>query len=109
MTKPPTPTRSCRSCEASAKKASSGGALEASEHHFGLTADDVQTIADHIPDNSSAIVALFEHTWAVKLKEAIRDAGGYTVTQGIVQPEALVVLGAELAAALEAAEQEEEA
>jgi uncharacterized membrane protein len=83
------------------------GALEASEYHFGLTGDDMQTIADRIPDNSSAIIALYEHTWAKKLRETIRDAGGYTVAQGIVRPEALIELGAELSAALEAAEQEE--
>jgi len=50
---------------------------------------------------------LFEHLWAIKLKEALIDAGAIPLAQGIVTPESLVMVGAELAAAVEAAKLEE--
>lgn len=83
------------------------GAEWVSEYDFGIAADDLAKIADAIPADSAAAVMLIEHTWAIGLKEALRDAGGFVLAQGMVTPEALMAAGADLAAAVEAAETEE--
>ncbi|MDE4907949.1 DUF1269 domain-containing protein [Methanogenium marinum] len=83
------------------------GALAVAERNFGLTDEDIMEVADAIPNNSAAAIMLFEHLWAIKLKEALIDAGAIPIAQGIVTPESLVMVGAELAAAVEAAELEE--
>ncbi len=78
------------------------GALAVAEHDFGLSAEEIQEAADRIPAGGSAVVALFEHTWAVRLKEYILNSGGFLVAQGLIHPSALVQVGAELSAAVEA-------
>ena len=65
--------------------------------------DDVEAAASNIPTNSSAGLLLFEHTWAVGLKEAIMNAGGIPLAGGLVAPVVVQMLEAELA---EAAAQE---
>jgi len=65
--------------------------------------DDVEAVASNIPKNSSAGLLLFEHTWAVGLKEAIMNAGGIPLAGGLVAPVVVQMLEAELA---EAAAQE---
>ncbi|KAF1078529.1 DUF1269 domain-containing protein [Methanogenium sp. MK-MG] len=83
------------------------GALAVAEHDYGITDGDIMEIADAIPNNSAAGIMLFEHLWAIKLKEAFIDAGAIPIAQGIVTPESLMMVGAELAAAVEAAKLEE--
>jgi hypothetical protein len=68
-----------------------------------LEPDDVEAAASNIPNNSSAGLLLFEHTWAVGLKEAIMNAGGIPLAGGLVAPAVVQMLEAELA---EAAAQE---
>ncbi len=64
-----------------------------------LTAQDVDHLAETIPPGTSAVIVLLEHTWTLGLADAVRKAGGVLFTGGIVGPEALQQLGAELAAA----------
>jgi hypothetical protein len=48
---------------------------------MGLLADeDIQQVAADIPNNSAAGLVLFEHTWAIGLKEAIKNAGAVVIT-----------------------------
>lgn len=54
-------------------------------------------------------IILFEHTWAIKLKEAILNVGGIALVQGMPSPLALVEMGAEIAAVVEAVERIEPA
>ena len=63
-----------------------------------LAAEDIQQLAADIPNNSAAGLLLFEHTWAIGLKEAIKDAGAVAVTGGFVSPEALEELEQDLEA-----------
>jgi uncharacterized membrane protein len=81
------------------------GAVTFAEHNFGLSREDIQGIAKDIPPGATAVMVLFEHRWAVPLKEAIEDAGGIVLAQGIVRPETLIGLGANLAASVTAANQ----
>ena len=64
-----------------------------------LEPDDVEAAASNIPKNSSAGLLLFEHTWAVGLKEAIMNAGGIPLAGGLVAPAVVQLLEAELAGA----------
>jgi Family of unknown function (DUF6325) len=64
-----------------------------------LEPDDVEATASTIPNNSSAGLLLFEHTWAVGLKQAILNAGGIPLAGGLVAPAVVQLLEAELAGA----------
>ena len=55
-----------------------------------------------IPAGTSALVLLIEHLWARELKGAVRGAGGIPIIQGFLTPEALLMVGAELRAVVEA-------
>lgn len=59
--------------------------------------DDVEVTASQMPNNSSAGLLLFEHTWAIGLKEAIAKAAGVAVAGGLVSPEVVQMIAAELA------------
>jgi hypothetical protein len=63
-----------------------------------LTADDVAHLAGAIPPSTSAVIVLFEHTWALGLANAIRTAGGVCFAGGMVSPEVVQHVSAELAA-----------
>lgn len=67
-----------------------------------LTAEDVNQLAGSMCPESSAVVVLLEHTWAIKLTDAVRRAGGVLFTGGLISPDALAQVSAELAAAKEA-------
>jgi hypothetical protein len=41
-----------------------------------LTEDDAMTLAALLPTDTTAAVALIEHTWATDIADAIQDAGG---------------------------------
>ena len=80
------------------------GALALSDKDYGITPEDIEDICGGLPADSSALFILFEHTWAISLKEAILNAGGGMVCQGLLGPATLINLGAELAAAAEKVE-----
>lgn len=77
--------------------------FQVTQNDFGLSADQVQRLADNVKPGGSAMLALYEHLWAIPLKEAIIDAGGEVIASGIVNPDAMAVGGATLEDALEAA------
>ncbi|HYU76729.1 MAG TPA: DUF6325 family protein [Ktedonobacteraceae bacterium] len=58
--------------------------------------EDMKPAAASIPNNSAAGVLLFEHTWAIGLKEAIKNAGAIVATGALVAPEVLQELEVEL-------------
>jgi len=61
-----------------------------------LEQDDVEAVANYIPNNSSAALLLIEQTWAIGLKEAIMNAGGIPLAGGLVAPAVVQTLEAEL-------------
>lgn len=93
--------------EEGARRGAEAGAMAAAHRTFGMTEENVRRISEIIPNNSAAAVFLIEHLWAKDLKEALRDANAYLIAEGIVTPEALVMAGAALEEAVEAAEEEE--
>lgn len=80
------------------------GTMAAAQRTFGMTEENIQQISDEISNDSAAAIFLIEHLWAKDFKQALRDAGGYLVAQGMVTPEALVMAGAALQDAVEAAD-----
>ena len=69
------------------------------EDHMGLlTAEDVATLAELIEPGTSAMMIMFEHRWAEKLKDAIRDAGGFLVARETIPPEIVAAISAEIEA-----------
>ena len=64
-----------------------------------LTPDDIALLADEMPNNTSALILLFEHRWAERVKDAIKGAGGFLISRRTIAPEALEMVNAELEAA----------
>lgn len=75
------------------------GASRFSERTFGLSDQDIRSIAQQVPPGKTLLAVLFEHRWALKLKQAADRANGVVLAEGIVRPEALVAAGAVLASA----------
>jgi len=50
-------------------------------------------VLDDIPNDSAAALILFEHHWAVPLRDAVVRAGGYRISDGFISPADLVAVG----------------
>jgi len=74
------------------------GALAAAGHSYGLTAADVQDIADDLKPGDAAALLMIEHTWATDFRDAVLEAGGWVLGQGFLTPGTLMLIGAELQA-----------
>lgn len=66
------------------------------EYDMGLAERDIKNIAEEIPKNSSALLMIVEHLWAKKIKEALVNANGIMMAQGMLTPELVVRIGAAL-------------
>lgn len=51
--------------------------------------DDIEAIAEELPDNSSAAILLFENTWAVHFKESLINSGAVLIDQGRIPSEVI--------------------
>jgi Family of unknown function (DUF6325) len=60
--------------------------------------DDVELTASQMPKNSAAGLLLIEDTWAIPLKEALLSAGAVARTGGLVAPEVVQMIEAEIEA-----------
>jgi uncharacterized membrane protein len=83
--------------------------LKSEGDDFGLSASEIQSVAAQLPNNSSAIFVLFEHTWARGLKASMLRNGGTVMAQGMIDPKTLQTATNELAIILEAVEKSESA
>lgn len=72
------------------------------ERAFGLGLGDLAALTADLEPGHAVGLLLFEHTWASRLKAAIRTTGGYPIAQGMLTPEALLMVGAEVRAIAEA-------
>jgi len=62
-----------------------------------LTVEDIDDVAGKLPNNSSAAIALLEHTWAIRLRETILKARGEILEAGFVPMAEVEALTEELA------------
>jgi uncharacterized membrane protein len=68
------------------------GAVAAEDGILGE--ETMWSVADTIPMDSTAAVALIEHRWAIPLRDAIRSQGGVPLADSWIHPEDLVAIGA---------------
>jgi hypothetical protein len=69
------------------------------QNRMGLfTPEDIETLAESLPPETSALAILFEHHWAVDIKDAVGNAGGFLVARAVIPPEILEEVSAELEA-----------
>jgi hypothetical protein len=62
-----------------------------------MTTEDIAQVTADLPAGSSAAVVLFEHAWAIGLREAIRNANGRLLRAGMVRADTLETVEHELA------------
>jgi hypothetical protein len=69
------------------------------EHVSSLfTNDDLEIAASKLPENSAAMLLLWENLWVANLRKALLDAGGQLVERAQIAPEVLEQFQQELAA-----------
>ena len=76
--------------------------LAAASHSVGLDYNGLRQVVEDLPPGKAFGVLMFEHTWAIPLRDAIRRAGGVPLAQGFITPEALLMVGEELRVIAEA-------
>ena len=64
-----------------------------------FTNDDLAIAASKLPENSAAMLILWENLWVANLRQAILDAGGQLVERLQIAPEVVEQFEQELAAA----------
>lgn len=70
--------------------------LASASHSVGLDYHGIRKVVEELAPGKAFGVLMFEHTWAIPLRDAIRRAGGNPLAQGFLTPEALVMVGEEL-------------
>jgi hypothetical protein len=80
----------------------SAGTGDENQHAFGLSRDQIEAIGASLEPGHSAGLLLVEHVWALKFKNAVRDAGGIPIGEGFLTPEAISAVAAEVSAMAEA-------
>jgi uncharacterized membrane protein len=82
-----------------------GAALEAPlspDRGPGISLDEIRAAAADLAPGTAAALLLVEHAWAIGLATAIGEAGGRMVAQGFLTRDALLAVGRELNAIVEA-------
>jgi predicted double-glycine peptidase len=64
---------------------------------FGLSAADIQRMAQKLPPDHSAIIGLFENVWERRFKEVAEKHAGAVINQRLISPEALAKAASEFA------------
>jgi uncharacterized membrane protein len=78
--------------------------LESASHSVGLDYQGLRQVLASMPPGKAFGVLVFEHTWAIPLRDTIRRAGGTPLAQGFITPETLMMVGEELRVITEAAQ-----
>ena len=68
----------------------------------GFEIEDLRRLTDEISQGEHAAVLLVEHVWAARLRTLVRARGGQLVAQGLLTPEVMMLVGAELQAKADA-------
>lgn len=76
--------------------------LAAAADSVGLDYHGLRSLVENLPPGRAFGILMFEHVWAIPLRDAIRRAGGVPLAQGFITQEALVMVGEELRAIADA-------
>ena len=80
--------------EEGAEAGALAGAEAAAEDGIHVfTDDEAWDILEDIPNDSAAALILLEHHWAVGLRDAVANAGGFRISDGFISPLDLVEIG----------------
>jgi uncharacterized membrane protein len=93
--------------EEGAEIGAEAGAEAAADGAEVFSDEQAWDVIEEIPNDSAAALILLEHHWAVPLRDAIAEAGGFRISDGFISPLDLVEVGlvsAEEAEALHAAD-----
>ena len=71
-------------------------AEEAAPDTSGISEKNLQKMAQDLPPDHSALLLVLEHVWTKRAKELFSSLGGSIVSHGIITPDLLIRLGAEL-------------
>jgi hypothetical protein len=70
------------------------------DQDFGESVQEIKEriyeAAQDLPPGAAFAIALIEHRWVLELKENVQNKGVVILTQGMVRPRSLLMLGAEL-------------
>jgi uncharacterized membrane protein len=81
-----------------AEDAAVAGATALADGHV-FSDDDVWYLADAIPNDTAAAIALIEHRWAMPMRDMILDKGGFVLADEWIHPKDLIAIGAHATAA----------
>jgi len=75
--------------------ASAGAVLGAAAMEDGHVFDEKEMwyVDDAIPPGTAAAIALLDHRWAIPLRDAIREMGGFHLADAWVHPADLIAIG----------------
>ena len=93
--------------EAGLEAGAEAGARASADGIAMFSDQDAWDVLEEIPNGSAAALVLLEHHWAVPLRDAVLEAGGFRISDGFVSPLDLIGIGmvtAEEARELHAAE-----
>jgi uncharacterized membrane protein len=79
--------------EEGAEQGAAVGAEAAADGVDVFSDEQAWDVIEEIPNDSAAALILLEHHWAVPLRDAIADAGGFRISDGFVSPLDLVEVG----------------
>ena len=68
----------------------------------GLDYRGIAQVVKNLKPGKAFGVLMIEHVWAIPLRNAIREAGGFPLAQGFLTPEAMLMVGEELETIAEA-------
>jgi uncharacterized membrane protein len=75
-------------------EAGAAAGAEAAEDGVEMFSDEeAWDVVEEIPNDSAAALILLEHHWAVPLRDAIFQAGGFRISDGFISPVDLVAIG----------------
>ena len=79
--------------EKGAEQGAADGAEAAADGVELFSDEQAWDVIEKIPNDSAAALILLEHHWAVPLRDAIAEAGGFRISDGFVSPLDLVEVG----------------
>jgi uncharacterized membrane protein len=74
-----------------------GGDVEGAARMYagngGIDKDDLVDVLEEIPPRTAVAITLLEHRWALPLRQAIGEAGGFPILDAWVHPRDLIEVG----------------